>query len=112
MPPMLAPTLMPALAAVESDSIRILVGFGTAEDVAAAGLVVVIDSAAIDVEESGEADDREFELELDSWNVNVIVTVTEGSELSVGTASVGAAADVGKGRTEIDASTGTEFCCA
>lgn len=108
---MLAPIPMPAFVALESGDIRIVVGFGTTKEVIAAGLVVVVDSAAIEVEEAGEAEYRELELELDSGNVKVMITFTEGSELSVGTASVGAATDVRKGRVATDASTGTECCC-
>lgn len=108
MPPMLAPIPIPTFVAVESISIGDIFGWGTPEDGVATELIVVVDRSATDVEEIGEIDDRESELEI----CTEIWLVTEGSSLAFEIAVVGAAAEVGNGRDGTAASAGTEFNCA
>lgn len=59
MPPTLAPTPMPAFAAMESEPSLTLDRLATAEDVAATEPVVVADWGVYDVEESKEAEESE-----------------------------------------------------
>jgi hypothetical protein len=102
MPPTLAPTPMPAFAAVESDPSLAVDGLATAEDVAAIEPVVVADWRLYDVEESKEAEGSE----ANTLSKDSIATVE--IELSVGISDA-IEADVGNGSEEI---AGTDSDCA